>query len=92
MNHYRSKEMLTRCVKMCPSKNVTRDVMRENLAARKYLRLQYLCFTTITIYSHITENLWISYYIASKIQMTLKEQREGTKGWHPFLAFKGFPI
>ena len=34
MNYYRSNR------KICPRENVTRGLMRENLAARKYLRLQ----------------------------------------------------
>ena len=29
-------------MKICPRENVTKGLMRENLAARKYLRLQYI--------------------------------------------------
>ena len=34
-------ELTTKCVKIYPRKNVTWGLMCENLAARKYLRLQY---------------------------------------------------
>ena len=33
-------EILIRCAKICPRETVTWGLMRENLAAQKYLRLQ----------------------------------------------------
>ena len=35
-------EFSTKRTKICPRKNVTKGMMRENLAARKYLRSQYM--------------------------------------------------
>ena len=34
--------LTTKCAKICPRENVTKGLVRENLAARKYLRSQYL--------------------------------------------------
>ena len=33
-------ELITRCVKICPRENIIKGLMRQNLATRKYLRLQ----------------------------------------------------
>ena len=35
-------ELVTKCAKICPCKNVTDGLMHEKLAARKYVRSQYL--------------------------------------------------
>ena len=42
MKHIDQIELITRCVKICPCENVTKGLMRENLAARKYLNSQYM--------------------------------------------------
>ena len=42
-------ELGTKCAKICQRENVVEGLMRENLAARKYVRSQYMHFPIIPI-------------------------------------------
>ena len=51
-------ELGTKCAKICPRENVAEGLMSENLAARKYVRSQYMILHVPIISADIKYTQW----------------------------------